>query len=155
MTTTLKSLFIALFIFSAGLVNAQSETEYKTLIEKYLVINGTEENVQIMISQLVKQYKALSSDIPEEVWDVVEEKFLKTSISDLVEIYYPIYKKHFSYDEFKQVVDFFETPIGAKFGSKQPVILQESMQAGQKWGEKLGLELQQELMKVGDDYKNK
>lgn len=155
MKTIIKFFVSFVFIVSSTQLSAQSEADYKILIEKYLVINGTEKNVQLMIGELVKQYKALSSEIPDEVWDAVEEKFLKTSVSDLVELYYPIYKKHFSYNEFKQVVDFFETPIGEKFGSKQPKILQESMQAGQKWGEKLGRELQEELQRVNSDYKSK
>ena len=50
----------------------------------------------------------------------------------------PIYDKYYTEDDIKQLTDFYQTPIGKKVISNTPLIMQESMQAGQSWGQKIG-----------------
>ncbi|MGY0041248.1 DUF2059 domain-containing protein [Pedobacter sp. NJ-S-72] len=44
---------------------------------------------------------------------------------------------------------FYQTPAGKKFAEKTPLIMQESMQAGRVWGEKIGLEIISKLNEQG------
>lgn len=64
-----------------------------------------------------------------------------------------IYASNFTADELRQVTAFYRTPAGEKFREKTGVIAQQSMAAGQKFGEQLMQDLQtrmkEELRKRG------
>ncbi len=48
--------------------------------------------------------------------------------SDILEkVYYPIYEKHFSTDEIKEVILFFQTPVGIKYTTLRTSIGKESV----------------------------
>lgn len=56
-----------------------------------------------------------------------------------------IYAKNFSAEEMRQITAFYKSPIGQKFLERFPVVAQESLVVGQKFGESLVRELQQNL----------
>ena len=85
-------------------------------------------------------------DVPEEFWT----KFMaKVDASELTELIVPIYAKYFTHDEVKQLLAFYQTPLGQKMIANQPAIMQESMEAGQKWGGQLGARVARELEAEG------
>ena len=61
----------------------------------------------------------------------------------------PIYDKYYTETEIKELTDFYATPIGRKVITVTPLISQESMQAGQKWGKELGEKLYKDLNDKG------
>jgi hypothetical protein len=44
---------------------------------------------------------------------------------------------------------FYESPMGKRMGEVTPLLTQETMAVGQKWGEKLGQDIVNELIKDG------
>jgi hypothetical protein len=64
-----------------------------------------------------------------------------------------IYARTFTADELRQVTAFYRSPIGQKFLEKMPVIAQESMAMGQKFGQEIAAEMRtrmiEELRKRG------
>jgi len=79
--------------------------------------------------------------------DLFFEKFrLKRSGDQLVELIVPVYDKYYSDDEIKQMIQFYQTPLGQKMLSVLPKISAESQEAGQKWGEELGRECMLEVL---------
>ncbi len=64
-----------------------------------------------------------------------------------------IYARNFTVDELRQVTAFYRSQAGQKFLANMPVIAQQSMAAGQKFGQKLMQDLQsrmtEELRKRG------
>jgi hypothetical protein len=56
-----------------------------------------------------------------------------------------IYAKNFSVEEMRQITAFYRSPIGQKFLERFPAVAQESLIVGQKFGESLVRELQQNL----------
>jgi hypothetical protein len=64
-----------------------------------------------------------------------------------------IYARNFAADELRQVTAFYRGPIGQKFLEKMPVITQESMAMGNKFGQEIAAELRnrmvEELRKKG------
>ena len=72
----------------------------------------------------------------------VADGFLKDFMSEvnfdeLVELTIPIYEKHFTHDDIKQMIAFYQSPIGKKLLKKQPAILKESMAVGIAWAQKI------------------
>jgi hypothetical protein len=64
-----------------------------------------------------------------------------------------LYARNFTTEEIRQVTDFYRSPVGQKFLEKTPVIAQESMVMGQKFGQRIVQDLQsrmrEELRKRG------
>jgi hypothetical protein len=53
-----------------------------------------------------------------------------------------LYARNFTVDEIQQVTAFYRSPVGQKFLEKTPVIAQESMVMGQKFGQRIVQDLQ-------------
>ncbi len=66
-------------------------------------------------------------------------------IGELVEQMAAIYAQNFTVTELHEVTAFYRTPTGQKIQQKTPEIAQQSMIAGQKFGEKLTDDLQKRI----------
>ena len=60
-----------------------------------------------------------------------------------------VYEHHFSSEELRQLISFYQTPIGQKMISESPDLMQESMQAGRQWGGHLGASIATQLESEG------
>ena len=73
--------------------------------------------------------------------------------NELVELMAIVYARNFTAAEIREVTAFYRGPAGQKFLEKMPAITQESMQAGQKWGQTVAGEMRgriiEELRKRG------
>ena len=58
----------------------------------------------------------------------------------------PAYNQHFTDDEIKQLITFYETPVGQKTVKEMPQLVTELQSLGQKWGENLGRECMTEVL---------
>ena len=66
-----------------------------------------------------------------------EDFMSEVDFDELVELTIPIYEKHFTHDDIKQMIAFYQSPIGKKLLKKQPAILKESMAVGIAWAQKI------------------
>ena len=67
-------------------------------------------------------------------------------VARLLEDIAMVYARNFTVDEMRRVTAFYREPVGQKFLDKMPVITQESMSAGQKFGQALAAELQKRMV---------
>lgn len=137
---SMKNLFFSLMIGAVALFSspafAQGQGQGKgdpaklADIKKLMVLTGAGNiGIQVM-SQLIG---SLKQAIPasEDFW----QGFMKeVNPDELINLVIPVYDKHLSHAEVKELIKFYETPVGKKMISVMPAITQESMQAGQKWG---------------------
>ncbi len=56
----------------------------------------------------------------------------------MIDLILPIYSKHFTLEELEQLIAFNRTPLGQKVIAEMPMVMKESMSAGQEWGRQLG-----------------
>lgn len=122
--------------------NADKTTDIKTL----LTLTKSGELAVSMMQEMINVYRQNLPQVPEEFWTGFARK-VKTD--DLMEMLVPIYDRHLTHTEVTSLIEFFQSPVGKKLVSVQPEIMKESMQVGQKWGEKLGNEVVAELQKQG------
>jgi uncharacterized protein len=145
----MKKLLLLLVLFTVlGSAHAQS-TSYKSTLKTLLEAAGTEATFKVAIKQMFDMFKQQKTNVPESVWADFEKEFSQTSMDDLVEMMVPIYQRHMTEDELKNIIKFYETPAGKKYAEKTPLIMQESMQAGQEWGMKVGQRFQEKLKEKG------
>jgi hypothetical protein len=89
--------------------------------------------VQVM-NQMLPALKNMAPEAPEAFWtDIMAE----VDIDEIEEMVIPIYQKYLTEDDVKAINAFYTTPAGKKIISVQPSIMQESMTAGQQWGQEL------------------
>jgi pyruvate-formate lyase-activating enzyme len=124
---------------------AQTATKTEN-IRKLLELTGSGK-IGVQVAQnMIVSFKKVYPSVPDEFW----EGFKKELNSEvLVEMVIPIYDKYYTETEIKELTDFYATPIGRKVITVTPLISQESMQAGQKWGKELGEKLYKDLNDKG------
>ena len=137
--------FIALALILSINTNAQTDTKEK-LIKEMLELSGAAkiglQTMELMINSFKKQMPAVENDF----WD----EFIKEAKTDeLMNLIAPVYAKHFTESEIKELIAFYKTPIGKKLVDKLPVISQESYGIGEAWGKALAEKVVNKLKAAG------
>jgi len=104
---------------------------HTTLLDKQ-IIGAMEANVRPAITNALPpgEYRAKLVDL------FVAKYKSKLNPEELKERAIPVYDKHFSAAEIKEMIRFYETPLGQKVLKEMPVVTAELQQMGQAWGAK-------------------
>lgn len=111
---------------------AASEAGKIADIRKLLVLTGSREMVNQVKVTLVEQFRQSSPDLPPEMF---KEMVAEMKAEDLEEAIIPIYLKHFTASDIKQLIAFYQSPFGRKVTRAMPEIIQESNLIGMNWGQ--------------------
>ena len=142
-------IFIVLaLLLSMPLLKAQ-DGNFEEDMALMLELNGSKETYDMIFGQIVNQMKAGMSNVSDEAWAKVKEDVFDKQIEELNKKLVPIYKKHFTHDEIKGIIAFYQTEVGKKMGQKSAVIMQESMAFAQQWGMQLGQCIQNYITENG------
>ena len=113
-------------------------------------------NLLPVIMQQLKPAIVLGRPQIEKDYDAIMPALMEGMVarsSELVDLIAVVYARNFTAAELQQVSAFYRSPVGQKFLEKMPTITQESMQAGQKWGQTVAGEMRgriiEELRKRG------
>ena len=101
------------------------------------------------VTGMLGNFKTMNSSVPGEVWKEFETELLATSVDDLVNMLAPVYEKHMTENDLNEVIKFYNSPVGKKLAEKTPAITEESMQAGQAWGQAVAQKVMQKLKEKG------
>lgn len=124
--------------------DAQREALRKE-IENLLEVSGSAQlavQVATTISgQIVEQLRSNPSVPPRAIdvaKEVLDQEFKKAFAAPdgLMAAIVRVYANHFTSDEVRQLVDFYNTEIGKKLVARLPLLTQESMDVAQKWAAK-------------------
>lgn len=146
MKKTLLVLLVTLMTTLA--IHAQSKT-YAATLKKYMEASGTMGAFKIAITGMMGNFKSMNSSVPDEVWKEFENEFLNTSVDDLVTQFAPVYEKHLTEGDLNELIKFYNTPVGKKLAEKTPALTQESMAAGQVWGQSVAQKVMMKLKEKG------
>lgn len=136
---------IALLWVGSSRVSAQDVSDaYKSQLYEMLTVSGSLEGAHQMVSQMLALVKQQQPGMPEEKLRQVEEVLNGKLVDRMVDLYAPIYAKYLTLDDLKQIVAFYQTPVGKKWGEATPKITLE----GTKMGQQLGMELAKEWQKM-------
>jgi hypothetical protein len=94
------------------------------------------------MDQMIISLKGAMTNVPEKFWTEFRKE---VNADELVNLIIPVYDKHLSHAEVKELIRFYETPVGKKMISVMPAITQESMQVGQQWGMGVAMRAKQKL----------
>ena len=81
---------------------------------------------------------SMTQEVPRKVWDDLVAEFKSEFSADtLIELSVPIYAKHYTHDEIKQLIAFYESPLGQKVTSVTPLIAKDAYETGAAHGRQL------------------
>ena len=130
-----KRLFVGLlFAFSLIATPAYSEPASPESIRKLMESTGAGEVGVQVINQMLPAMKQLVPNAPEEFW---QDFMAEINADEMIDLVIPIYQKYLTEEDIQAINAFYNTPEGKKLIRVQPLIIQESMQVGQQWGEEI------------------
>ena len=144
-----KSLFIILSLLLSIPATQAQDNEFEKDLALMLELNGSKESYDMVFEQIVGQLKYSMPNVSDENWAKVKADVFDKQIIELNKKLVPIYKKHFTHDEIKGIIAFYQTEVGKKMAQKSAILAQESMAIGQQWGMQLGQSIQDYLTNNG------
>jgi hypothetical protein len=114
--------------------------DIKALLEVTGSLRVGQQMSELMVGQMTETLKQARPDIEPRLYDVLRDEVnavLEESIPAFVELMIPVYHRHFSHREIRELLAFYGTDLGRKTIAVMPLLLQESMQLGQRWGRSL------------------
>jgi uncharacterized protein len=154
--TTFRSMIacvLLLAVTAAGPAFGQDvDAAKRAEIEKLLALTGAlklgQQMSSMMVAQLTNVLRASHPDLPQKALDVLPEEInaaIAGNIAVFKEMVIHIYARHYTLEDLQGLTQFYSTPLGRKVLDTLPLVMQESVVAGQKWGASLGPEIGRRL----------
>ncbi|HLY98225.1 MAG TPA: DUF2059 domain-containing protein [Candidatus Angelobacter sp.] len=110
-------------------------------------MDRTMQNIRPLLIKALPQ-----GEYREKLINLFIEKFrAKVDGQQIINLAVPVYDKHFSHEEIKGLIKFYETPLGQKAISELPRTASELSEAGAQWGDKLGRVCMSEVLAENPD----
>ena len=136
---------ISFFVFMLLITNAHCADPAKTRdICRFFQLMNVEELAFADMKERAELQRQSHPEVPDEFW---RELFMELKPEEFLSRMVPIYDKHFTHDEIKAWIAFFESAPGQAFLKNQRVVLQESTRAGQAYVEEVSVPILNRLQK--------
>lgn len=151
-------LFFVFLTFSHTHLSAEVSNDKKMLIDKLMEQSGQsavatgQQFSNVFIQQMTASLKKSNPEINPKAFEIINEEINLIIQEELVEkkqlsqLMYPIYDKHFTSDDLKEMVALYDTPFGQKLLKVMPQVTQESIRVGQTFGQALAPKIQQRIL---------
>lgn len=124
------------------------DSEKSALIHQLLTMTHSVDLAISTIESGVSAQRAANPRVPAVFWDrfLVETRNRRGEFEAMI---VPVYDRHFSSAELRELISFYQSPVGQKMITELPAVTQESMEAGRQWGMKLGASIASQLKSEG------
>jgi hypothetical protein len=141
-------LIVGAMLLVITVLHAQTadSTALKKTARELLEMSGGGKLGARVLEQLTSTLKERLPNVPNEFWTELNKEIKP---DDLVAAAIPVYTKHFTVKEMKDIMAFYKTPSGAKLVQAMPDITQDMMRVGQEWGKDVGQRVMQRLQDKG------
>ena len=96
-------------------------------IRRLLELNGSRATSQAFLDAVIWQLRSQAKpETPPEFWRALGEELRAERLEDMA---VPIYDKHFTHEEIRDFIRFYETPAGRKLGASMLELTKESLAA--------------------------
>ena len=111
----------------------------KELVETMRAVDQIKNLVPLFMQQLKPAIVQGRPEVERDYSAIIPSllQAMNSRLSEFVDATAAIYAANLTVDEMKQMTAFYRTPVGQKFLEKMPVIMQQSLAMGQKFGEQL------------------
>ena len=122
----MKNLLIAFALIFSLSITAQEQSEFKKETIQFIKMTGSAD----LFTSAIDQVGAMVPADKKEAY----KKEARATLDDLYSDLADIYMKEFTHEDVKELVAFYKTDLGKKLASKQGLLAQKGMSAGQSWG---------------------
>lgn len=144
----MKKVFVVLICLCiANNTFSQTTSKEKKIKEILELVGSGKIGVQVA-QQMLTHFQEQFKSVPAEFWEKMKANINADEINN---ISVPVYAKYYTEEDLDQLITFYKTPIGRKLIAVTPQIVQESMQLGREWGQKLGEKILSEMKASGYD----
>jgi uncharacterized protein len=158
----IRTACLTICLLAAGPAGAQSPSpEAMAAARELIVTMRAADYFKTLMPAIMQQLKpAIVQNRPqvERDYDAIVPLLLDSMnarVNEIIDQIAALYARNFSVEELREVVAFYRGPTGQKFVQKLPLITQESMVLGQRFGQSIGAEIRgrivEELRKRGHD----
>jgi hypothetical protein len=129
---------------------APSEESLKTATELLQAIRAADQ-MRAVFPMMVQQLKPIivqNNRAAERDFDALAPALtdlVNARMNELIAAMADLYARNFTVDEMRQLAAFFRTPVGAAYLDKAPLLIQESMAIGNRFGEQTAGELERRI----------
>ena len=131
------------------------DPEFRADIQRLMDLTGaariSHQISSILSRQLLDSLRKTNPNIPERTiaisQEVMEEELSKAfdGPNGLLAEVVPIYAKHFTHDEIRGLIAFYQSDLGKRAIAELPSLMQESAAVGQRWATDMGPRIQATL----------
>ena len=122
--------------------------EKEAVIRRILDVTKTAELILTTMEAGLPAQRASNPAIPAVFWDRFAAR-ARAESRTLLDSLVPVYDRVFTTEELKELLRFYESPLGQRLIAVTPDLARESMMAGQRWGFVLGQAVGAELQREG------
>jgi hypothetical protein len=118
----------------------------KEMMEASRVDHQFAQVIPLLLDRLKESFSRVAPErreIIENVFEQMQSKFVSRR-SELLDEIAVLYAQRLEAAEMRAVAEFYRSPVGSKLIDVQPAIMQESILAGQRWGARIGQEIEEE-----------
>lgn len=148
-TNKLLISFLLLFSFMIFSTSSQAQTASDTQIIELLEVMNAEEIFVASIETMAEMQKdnPQTAMLPEGFYAELIKEAKAGFKTDLFPKLSKIYQNNLTTEEVSELIAFYKTDIGKLMLEKMPMIQAESANVGMQWGQQLGMQIAQKLMK--------
>jgi len=158
-------IIILFFCFITSSITFADQVSHRAAALKFLEVTETQKMFDQMkdsYQQLITQYMS-AVDLPPEAaedYEAMKQDIVKLADSfwsweEMKDVYIDIIIKVYSEDEIKELIAFYESPLGQKVIAKSPELMKESVQKSQELFQNKMPEIQQVLNKRVEELQAK
>lgn len=136
----------------APVVSGASQTppekarDIRRLLELTGIIERELRSIDVIFDSFKQRMPQVRAKDWEEVKNFIREEFTAETI---IEMYVPIYSRHFTAQEIKQLIAFYQTPVGRKWVAEAATMESEAFLSGMERGMRLSEKLMEKLKAKG------
>jgi hypothetical protein len=117
-------------------------------IQRLMDLTSSKDMMVLMIENFLPPLKQAYPGVPSDVWRKFQTGMVDR-IPEALEALIPVYDRHFTLEQLRELNAFYESPIGQHTVTVMPLLTQESMTIGQEWGVRVADEVAKELGIIG------
>jgi len=103
-----------------------AQDSYKSDVIEMIKLSGATAGITVVIDQVMPM-------IPESKQADFKKEF-EATLPSLYDKMVPVYQKYYTHEEIKEMLNFYNSPLGKKISSNAGSITSEAMEVGQEWG---------------------
>jgi hypothetical protein len=138
----LRLLVLALALQSGFAESAPAQAPTRDDIRKLLLLTGADKIALQVVEQMVASFKTTAPNVSQGFWD---QFIAEVDPKDFIEMAVPAYEQHLSAADVAAAIAYYQTEGGRHFVAAQPLIMKDTMAAGEAWGAALGAKIAKRL----------